>query len=1734
MKDTRPRRTLAKRLLRFAFFTLISLLLLVALVAWALTLPAVQQRLTHEAEAFLQKKLKTHVEVGAVRVRFPYYVSLEKFLLEEPSGDTLAQVGSLVVDLAMWKLLDKTVEFQKVTLEDARVRLVRRDSAYNFEFITRAFAKDTLDTPKQPADTTASPWKISLDLAVFSLKNVDFSLHDEDSKSETMAQVGTGRVVIHSADLKTLNFRLDELSLADANIRLVSTKPPDPDSEPAKPFGLSLAKADLQRTRLYYSTTKQLVDARLGTASLDGFRFASAGDESGIFLEKGKLENSTLRYRDPEQNPRKGGKSMVDGGRLENQEADYTPGHFNAGDIDVTSLNADFSGFSLQHDTISLQANALSGVDKSGLQLYELRGKLQVTPATIAVHEAHLRANRTSLDGDILLSKNEKETFENLAVQLQGAEGVIGDLITFLPPLETDVLKRLADFPYKVSGQVSGSLQNMNFANLYVKAGQGTAAHFDGTVRNLGSPDKSAPIGFNLRLHSVESVRADLLRFMSIGGKPMDSLLLTPVPAYAKASGSLSGNLAALQLSLQGQAGPLQTGLPIFQPSSAPPLQFDLAGSLQHADDPDHLGMDLAIHRLEAPRDFLAYLQAKGITTPDLLSATGTLKGSLQNLDADLNITAERAGATSRLHLDGLLQNLRTPDQLGFDLVLDGNLTRPEIYGYVPAKSLEKINLPSSIDIAGKAKGTMKDLNADLRLGLGGLGVLFVNGNLRDSTYKAEIVAQNLQLGRLMADTSLRAVKQIGLLVNVEGTGFAVLNTARLKAAGQFDSLIYNNLILRDVVFNGDVDRKKFTARLHSPDRRAAVTLNLSGDLAPDSTRVAVTLKDAKGKEQTTRPRSPYLQADLVLDCLDLREFGWTYRPTVICLRLHSRSEGVSLDSLRAVATIEKMDLQYDTVHVRPGDLALQLSLEQDHNYLNINSDWLQAELEGNFSLADLPKTLNNVMEQYFIVDRSHYVAPIGHDSLDFEIRILRPGIFTTGLVPGLSDLGQVRLLGDLNAQDNTFNLTANVTRMTYRNWTLDSINARAYAGDSAAMFVLTVPQIKQQGEVFVERLGINGRFVANRANMVLSAKNKEGVDRFKLAAQGQLLPNRGGAVISLERELILDFQQWVVAPGNEIRMGNGAVEIRDFAMTGTDGQALRISGKTSTLGGGRTGVDFAVKIDRLYYANFAFFMANTFSELKGWAEADLKVGGSTQALQVRGRLALHETSFTPAMTEVRYTLSETPLEFTAEGLSLDGLTLRDPNGKELKINGKLETADWKDIRTSLRFEAEDFQVLNTEKQDNQPFYGHLFVSTSGRVRGPLSALNVSTSIRTSRRSDFTYIYDAASQSAQHEGIVVFIQPERQYVRPPIYDQTPEMAGQGLTLSAAIEIDSNLALHTVVNPVTGDEFQGAAEGRLQLDLMPNGNTTLAGRVELVHGFYNFSYQSVVKRRFDVARGSTITWSGDVGNPELALIAQYRFQTSPYPLVANQLASATPEETARYRPKQVFLLQSDVRGTPREPNVNFKFVYVTNSQSEGLASSFSGQQTGLVESAIGSINTDPNLLSRQVFGVLLMKSFIGESAGTATNVSGNPLRAGLSAFLTSQVNALAQQYLTFIDLSVEAKDDPNNNGAAQSEGTTQYELRLQKSFFDDRLTFKLSSGTSVSAEGDEIHNALENASVEYAVTRDGWLRVTVFSEQGFELLNASAANLRNSGAGVLVSKEFNHLRKKRVSKKEENQ
>ena len=95
----KPARIVAKTILFIVLFLLIILLLIQT--------GPVQNILRVKAVAYLQKKLKTKVEVGKVYVGLPKNIILENVYIEDQQKDTLLSGGKIEANLDLMKLIFK-------------------------------------------------------------------------------------------------------------------------------------------------------------------------------------------------------------------------------------------------------------------------------------------------------------------------------------------------------------------------------------------------------------------------------------------------------------------------------------------------------------------------------------------------------------------------------------------------------------------------------------------------------------------------------------------------------------------------------------------------------------------------------------------------------------------------------------------------------------------------------------------------------------------------------------------------------------------------------------------------------------------------------------------------------------------------------------------------------------------------------------------------------------------------------------------------------------------------------------------------------------------------------------------------------------------------------------------------------------------------------------------------------------------------------------------------------------------------------------------------------------------------------------------------------------------------------------------------------------------------------------------------------------------------------------------
>ncbi|MEO0312583.1 MAG: hypothetical protein RIQ89_2240 [Bacteroidota bacterium] len=148
------------------------LLLVLAILAFALYLPSVQTYLAKIAAKYLTKELGATVTIDKVNIRFFNQVTLKNLLLADQQDDTLLFVGSLEVDIAELSTAKKIIALKKVKLTDAQFLLHHpKDSLHdNLYFLTEYLSSD--DTTHTP------PWSPTVE--ELELSNFRFKYDDDN------------------------------------------------------------------------------------------------------------------------------------------------------------------------------------------------------------------------------------------------------------------------------------------------------------------------------------------------------------------------------------------------------------------------------------------------------------------------------------------------------------------------------------------------------------------------------------------------------------------------------------------------------------------------------------------------------------------------------------------------------------------------------------------------------------------------------------------------------------------------------------------------------------------------------------------------------------------------------------------------------------------------------------------------------------------------------------------------------------------------------------------------------------------------------------------------------------------------------------------------------------------------------------------------------------------------------------------------------------------------------------------------------------------------------------------------------------------------------------------------------------------------------------------------------------------------------------------------------------------
>ncbi|WP_339611024.1 translocation/assembly module TamB domain-containing protein, partial [uncultured Planktosalinus sp.] len=535
-------------------------------------------------------------------------------------------------------------------------------------------------------------------------------------------------------------------------------------------------------------------------------------------------------------------------------------------------------------------------------------------------------------------------------------------------------------------------------------------------------------------------------------------------------------------------------------------------------------------------------------------------------------------------------------------------------------------------------------------------------------------------------------------------------------------------------------------------------------------------------------------------------------------------------------------------------------------------------------------------------------------------------------------------------------------------------------------------------------------------------------------------------------------------------------------------------------------------------------------TDAEGSFSGDIKVSGTTAEPKYEGNITFNDARFKIAKLNAVFRLVDESLRINNEGLFLDSFQIEDENGNNFLVDGSIGTQTFTNPGFDLQFEANNFRLLNSTRDDNELFYGTAVVDMDATLTGNLNLPKLDAKLNVGEETNVTYIM-AESELAieEREGVVIFVNREDP---DNILTQTREesYAVTGFDISALISINENAIFNVIIDEQTGDNFQIGGEGDLNFNINSNGRTTLSGRYTLNKGHFEINLYDLVKRRFEIAEGSTVTWAGDPVDAILDIRAIYRVETSASSLMAPASGSFDSGMNNRFRQQLPFLVYLNIDGELMQPVLTFDLDMPEDEQG-----AIGGQVYGRVQ----QLNQQEEELNKQVFSLLVLNRFFPEGGSDGSQGGAMSLaRNNINQALSERMNKFSDQLLgsTGIELDF-GLDSYTDYGEEGSQQRTQLDITARKRLFDDRMI--VSVGSEVDVEGsnqnpDERSPVIGNVSVEYLLTENGRFRLKGFRRNEFE--NVIDGQLIVSGIALIFSREFDkfgELFAKAVEEQEES-
>ena len=1630
----------------------------------------VQNVLRKQAVTWLEKKLQTTVEIGRVYVSFPKNIILENVYVEDRQKDTLLSGGRIEANLDLYRLIFKN---------QIDVRSISLD---NITAKVKRQLPDTVfnfqfivDAFAKKDTTTIGGDTASYFITIPSveLNKIRIFYNDTITGSDMEAWLDHLDTRIERMDYENLYFDVPKTTISGLTARIYQSKP--------------LAVPE--------SETKDIVEAQLPSPVQ-------------LFFKEVDLKNIKLDYRN-------------------DVSAVYST-------VDLKAMNIKPNQIDLVNRVINLQNISLSNTiaairfgrkeeARVVVKEVEQEAKSQVKAGW------RIFASNVDLENNSLRFDNDNNPRTNYGIDYSHLKGdsltlEVNDLLLSYDSIGGKIkkatFKEQSGFVlHELQGEVLYSNTQIYLKDLFLKTPGTELKRFASltysSFKDLAENFEHTKIDADISNSRVQV--KDILAFAP---------QLRSQPAFANPR-------EIWHINLQGNGTLQSMHIANLQFRGLRNTQVDASGSLATNNDPNRTGATLTIRRLHTTQTDIALFTGRRLSNdqinlPEEFDARGTVAGSINNLSTNLIISSSVGTA----FINGRFTNLAKPETATYNALVKtnsldlGSILRNEQVGSVSA----------NVTVSGKGFTPGK-----------------LNTNFRGNIYAVEY--NNYTYRNINVDGSIRGdaihvktdVNDPNIDINGTLTGNISSNPS-FRFTGMLDSIktFPLNLTPQPLIARGKIDANVPVMNKNYLEANVLITEAL---LVSGEQRLPLdTIHFVSGKNDTAQFMT--LQSDVANARLsgqyrytDLGKifqksiepyFSVTPANTIAAVQPYDFSFAADISNAPALKAFVPGLASFEPIHIEGSASNTRgLTASATTTFISYNG----SEISGvNIKMNTTDAGLK------FTGDVQH-VRGVGHNlyhtqlnaialnnKIDFNLNIDdkngRDKYYLTGI------------LSQPTQGNYMLNLRSDSLMLNYEKWTVSANNSLTITKDNiiANNFILQ----KNDQRLTLQSAGeqLNVGFTNFQLSTITAFLKSD-----SLLANGSM----NGQVVfnNLLKQPVFTSDLTITDLSMKgDTLGNAVIKVDNVSgnryntnatITGR-GNDVSLTGSFAPQGEKDIALDLNLNIRQLQLATIEGAFGEMIKNASGSVNGNITIKGTTTEPKIDGPINFDKASFATRILGSQYRIDGEKINVTENGFQFNDFVIRDTANNELRLNGTVQTPNFTNYTFDFDLNATNFQVLNTTKKDNKIYYGKLVITSALHVSGTETAPDIDGNITVNDGTDLAIVIPQREPSVvAREGIVEFVdmdatQDDSLFLA---YDSLNVSPFRGMNIISNIEIRKEAVFNIIIDEANGDFINVQGEAMITTGVDASGKITMVGNYELEKGAYEITF-NFLRRRFDIQKGSRITWFNEPTKATLDVNAVYIANTAPIDLVQNRIAASTQQIRNTYMQKLPFEVRLKMTGELMQPTLAFDIV-LPSDKSYGVSNDIITQ----VQSRLEEIRQESGEMNRQVFALLLLNRFVGQNpfaSSTDAFSASTYARQSVSKLMTEQLNKLAAGLFDGVDLTfdVTSTDDYTTG---QQRSRTELNIGLSKRLLNERLT--VSVGSNFEIEGpkntnQKASNVIGNLRVDYALSRDGRYLLRFYRKNEYE--GVVDGYIIESGLSFIISVDYNRFRellRKRKNQRVEN-